>query len=558
MGCSPQPSPQLMTGTDDHWAASAGRALLVVPDGDDVAVVLQHVEGVLERLHVEVAGAGHLGVGEAQHVAAQAMHGRFRREARARAGLVEGRQQRLVGQQVRVAPVPRDGQQVVGDLEDAEVLVARHVPQRQDVAALEASHGVSTPPPGRGLVRRLGRRAPRRRVGARRASDAAEDHGHGLVRSDEAVASERHEAGQAGGAGVVGVDAEVRSGEPVGGLDGGLVHDDAATAGQQHGPHDGQPVVGLVVEDAMGEAVPARSPRATCSRSGGWRSRAGRPPRRSAATASPAATPRRSSTRAWARASGKPPCVWTVSRRGRRSMSPAARASSKASAWAEAKAPPPTWTTRRSRAEAWSGSWSMSSQPSVAPPSMAWPLRLPWTVKGTAPAGDGSQQAVVGGVAGLSGLALADLDLRLQAAEALEDRGLGAGRHEDEQAAPGGARHDGRGQRRVAAAGDGQWGGRVGQAEVLRHPQAEHDAHEVARLVGARDVAGLVLDPDASRRAEAQAAGPGWASARRAWSGSRGRRPWRWHRQARARAPRSARRSSRPARATCQAWSRVR
>ncbi len=111
---------------------------------------------------------------------------------------------------------------------------------------------------------------------------------------------------------------------------------------------------------------------------------------------------------------------------------------------------------------------------------------------------------MVGRVAGLSRLALADLDLCAQAAEALHDRGLSAGRHEHEQATLGRAGHDGRRQARVAAAGDGQRGGGIRQAEVLRHAQAEHDTHQVPRLVRAGDVARLVLDPEAALRAEAE------------------------------------------------------
>ena len=180
-------------------------------------------------------------------------------------------------------------------------------------------------------------------------------------------------------------------------------------------------------------------------------------------------------------------------------MRPAARASSKASACAEAKAPPPTWTTRRSRAEAWSGQLvdELPAQRGAALDGVAVEVAL--HREGHGAGRDGRQQPVVGGIAGLSWLALADLDLRAEAAQALDDRGLGAGRHEDEQAAPRGAGHDGRGQGGVAAAGDGQRRVGIGQAEVLGHAQAEHDAHEVARLVRAGDVAGLVLDPETAR-----------------------------------------------------------
>jgi len=51
------------------------RTLLEVAHRDDVAVVLEHVDGVLDGLLVEVAGTRHLGVREAQYVAAEAVHG---------------------------------------------------------------------------------------------------------------------------------------------------------------------------------------------------------------------------------------------------------------------------------------------------------------------------------------------------------------------------------------------------------------------------------------------------------------------------------------------------
>ncbi len=74
------------------------------------------------------------------------------------------------------------------------------------------------------------------------------------------------------------------------------------------------------------------------------------------------------------------------------------------------RAPPPTWTTTRSRRGGPPGAptAAASSQPSVSPPSMARPLRLPWQVNGTAPAVDRPQEGVVGRVAGDARLALAD------------------------------------------------------------------------------------------------------------------------------------------------------
>ena len=81
-----------------------GRALLEVAHRDDVAVVLEHVDRVLDRLLVEVAGPRHLRVGEPEHVAAEPVHRGLGGQPGARARLVEGRQQRLVREQVGVPP----------------------------------------------------------------------------------------------------------------------------------------------------------------------------------------------------------------------------------------------------------------------------------------------------------------------------------------------------------------------------------------------------------------------------------------------------------------------
>jgi hypothetical protein len=116
------------------------RALLEVPDSQDVAVVLEHVEGVLDGLLVEVACPSHLRVGEADDVAAQPVHRRLGCEPRTCAGLVEGSHQRLVGEQVRVPSFLRDGPELLRNLEHPEVLVALEVLQRQDVAPQEAAH----------------------------------------------------------------------------------------------------------------------------------------------------------------------------------------------------------------------------------------------------------------------------------------------------------------------------------------------------------------------------------------------------------------------------------
>ena len=117
-----------------------GRALLEVAHRDDVAVVLEHVDRVLDRLLVEVAGPRHLRVREPEHVAAEPVHRRLGREPRARARLVEGRQQRLVRQQVGVPPALGDRRELVADLEDALEVSSLEVLERQDVSSEEAPH----------------------------------------------------------------------------------------------------------------------------------------------------------------------------------------------------------------------------------------------------------------------------------------------------------------------------------------------------------------------------------------------------------------------------------
>ena len=117
-----------------------GRALLEVAHRNDVAVVLQHVHRVLDRLLVEVAGPSHLGVREAEDVAAQAVHGRLRGQTRARARLVERRQERLVREQLGIPPALRDRGKLVADLEHALEISPFEVLERQNVSPEEASH----------------------------------------------------------------------------------------------------------------------------------------------------------------------------------------------------------------------------------------------------------------------------------------------------------------------------------------------------------------------------------------------------------------------------------
>ncbi len=139
-------APAVAAVDDRHRGPLGGlvrRALLEVAHDDHVAVELEHLDRVLDRLLVEVAGPGHLGVGEAGDVAAEAVHGRLVGQPGAGRRLVEGRDQRLVLQQVAVAAVAGDRLELLGHLEDAEELVPLEVLERENVATTEAAHRLS-------------------------------------------------------------------------------------------------------------------------------------------------------------------------------------------------------------------------------------------------------------------------------------------------------------------------------------------------------------------------------------------------------------------------------
>ncbi len=133
-----------VAAVDDGHAGPLGRfvrrALLEVAHHDHVAVELQHLDGVLDRLLVEVAGTRHLGIAETGDVPAQAVHGRFVRQARAGAGLIERGHQRLVLQQIAVLAIARDRLQPLGNLEHAEELLALELFQRQNVTTSKTTH----------------------------------------------------------------------------------------------------------------------------------------------------------------------------------------------------------------------------------------------------------------------------------------------------------------------------------------------------------------------------------------------------------------------------------
>ncbi len=78
---------------------------------------------------------------------------------------------------------------------------------------------------------------------------------------DDALLDERDETGEAGRARGVGFDARQLAGEGVRLLELLLPHHDGAPSGEEHRFHDRHPVVGLVVEDPVGDAVGRALPR---------------------------------------------------------------------------------------------------------------------------------------------------------------------------------------------------------------------------------------------------------------------------------------------------------
>ncbi len=221
------------------------RALLEVAHRDDVAVVLEHVHRVLDRLLVEVAGARVLRVGEAEHVAAEPVHRGLGGEAGAGARLVEGRQQRLVGEQVGVLPAARDRLELVAHSEDVLELGALKALERQDVAPGEAPHRRFLPfgvcdriaPVKSTATRSSAETSPACRSASRPASPAEP-----VVQTWIPVASSASALASAS------VSSPTTSGLPP------VV---------EHPLDDGEPVVGLVVEDAVGDAVRLAAPTAT-------------------------------------------------------------------------------------------------------------------------------------------------------------------------------------------------------------------------------------------------------------------------------------------------------
>ena len=127
---------------------------------------------------------------------------------------------------------------------------------------------------------------------------------------------------------------------------------------------------------------------------------------------------------------------------------------------------------------------------------------------------------MVGRVTAAARLALADRHLGVELMEAVEDLRVGDLGHEDLEVPPDAARDDRGSQGGVPAAGDCQRPWRGG-CRSSGHLQFEQRAEQVARLVRAGDVAGLVLDPHAGVLRESQAFAQGAVALERGHAESR-------------------------------------
>ena len=157
--------------------------------------------------------------------------------------------------------------------------------------------------------------------------------------------------------------------------------DHGRSVGVGHGPHDGDPVVGLVVEDAVGRRVADVLPRPHALGPVRRRRRSGRPRRTSAARPAPTGRSSRSARRA------------VPGRVRPRADRPTGRRRS---------APPPTWTKTRSRSAAPPIATHCTdiSHPMVRPPSRHHAFSGPCTLNGTAPAATASRKRCTHGSPG--------------------------------------------------------------------------------------------------------------------------------------------------------------
>jgi len=162
---------------------------------------------------------------------------------------------------------------------------------------------------------------------------------------------------------------------------------------------------------------------------------------------------------------------------------------------ADASAPPPTWTNRRSRLRPAEPRGDLVADRLAALDGQA--VLVPLAGEGKLAGGDGPLQRVVRGVARHAGLPLTHRECRPQLLQPRHDLLVGPRRDEHVQRPPAGPGHDPGRQRCVPAAGDGQSSGRrvAGQAEPFDDLQMDQQPEEMPGLVRTRDVPGLVLHP---------------------------------------------------------------
>ena len=117
-----------------------GRALLEVAHHNHVAVIFQHLDGILNGFLIEIARAGHLRIGKTRHMTAQAVHRGFVRQAGARRRLIKRRHQSLFRQQIRILTIAGNRLQFFGNFEHTEKLVAFKIFQRKNVTSSKTTH----------------------------------------------------------------------------------------------------------------------------------------------------------------------------------------------------------------------------------------------------------------------------------------------------------------------------------------------------------------------------------------------------------------------------------
>ena len=321
-----------------------------------------------------------------------------------------------------------------------------------------------------------------------RADDSREEERHLLVVADLAGVAQGLEPRETGRPRVVDVDAGRFPGGVVGRPQSVLADDDRAAAGGEHPLDDGEPVVGLVVEDPVRDRVRLVLPRphelgavarGVAEAAGVRRDRVERALQRPRALGLDGVDLRRGGDRAELRG-----------------LAQAADAGAREGAAADLDHEP---------VERDAGGGELPAERLAALDRE--PVQVALAGERERAPGHGLEQAVVGRVAGDAGPAGADLDLCAQRLEPGEHGGVRVGGDEDLQRPAAGRRDDRRGERGVAAGGDREVGPVVRQAEPLGDLEPDQDAEEVARLVRAGDVARLVLDPDPAAGGEAEPVG---------------------------------------------------